>query len=112
MADFGSASLESSLGRPSSISLVRWITHTTLPRHSTLIFWPSSSLLMSTSIGTPAALARSLGQKVMQNGTADAITPTVPTAVVAPRRNRRFALFTLPSIATFPVPGRKLYDYR
>ena len=39
------------------------MTQHTLPRHSTLIFWPGSILLMSTSTGAPAAFARSLGQK-------------------------------------------------
>src|SRR5690242_6721825 len=82
-----------------SISFVRWITHTTFPRHSTLIFWPGSSLLMSTSTGAPAALARSLGQRLMTNGTAAAIAPTAPIAVVAPRRNRRLLLFTLSPVA-------------
>ena len=45
---------------------------------------------MSASTGAPAALARSLGQKLIANGTAAATVPMPPTAVVAPIRNRRF----------------------
>ena len=73
-----------------------------MPRHSTLIFWPGSILLMSTSIGAPAALARSLGQNDITNGTAAATAPTPPTTDVAPIRNRRLSLFT---IASVPIPA-------
>ena len=43
---------------------------TGLPRHSTVIFSPGFSALMSTSTGAPAALARSDGVKLATNGTA------------------------------------------
>src|SRR5207249_9408909 len=59
--DLGSASLASSLGSDASIASVRLMSQTTLPRHSTSIFWPGSILAVSTSTGAPAALARSLG---------------------------------------------------
>ena len=65
----------------------------TLPRHSTLIFWPGSILLMSTSTGAPAALARSLGQNDITNGAAAATAPMPPTTDVAPIRKRRLSLF-------------------
>src|ERR1700676_3129801 len=70
--------------------------HTTLPRHSTLICWPGSSLLMSCSTGAPAAFARSLGQRLIAKGTAAAAAPMPPTTVVAPIRRRRFLLSTFP----------------
>ncbi len=70
--EFGSASFGSSFGSDSSIGCVRLMTHTTLPRHSTSIFWPGSSLPMSTSTGAPAALARSLGKNDITNGVAAA----------------------------------------
>ena len=63
---------------------------TTLPRHSTSIFWPGSSLPMSTSTGAPAAFARSLGKNDITNGVATATAPTPPTTPVAPIRKRRF----------------------
>ncbi len=75
-------------------------------------FGLGSSLLISTSTGAPAAFARSLGHMLMANGTAAAITPTAPTAVVAPSRNRRFVLFTPSSVAIRPVSSRKPIDYK
>ncbi len=65
----GSASEASSLGSESSIGFVRLMSQHTLPRHSTSIFWPGSILLISTSIGAPAACARAEGQNDMMNGT-------------------------------------------
>ena len=50
-----------------------------MPRHSTVISWPGSILLMSTSTGAPAALARAEGQNDITNGTAAATAPTPPT---------------------------------
>src|SRR6478672_3596057 len=101
-SDLGSATRSSSLGSDATISCVRLTSQQTLPRHSTLIFWPGSILLMSTSIGAPAALARSLGHSDITNGTAAATTPTPPTTDVAPIRNRRLSLFT---IASVPIPA-------
>ena len=54
----------------SSISGVRRRTQTGLPRHSTVICWPGSSLQMSTSTGAPAASARALGNQLSRNGAA------------------------------------------
>ena len=65
---------------------------TGLPRHSTVIFWPGSSLLMSTSTGAPAAFARSDGNMLTTNGTAAAPAATPLATVVAVRRKRRFRL--------------------
>src|SRR5208282_1120919 len=79
------------------------MTQIGLLRHSTVIFWPGSSLPTSTSTGAPAAFARSLGQKLIANGTAAAITPTVPTAVVAPSSSRRFPPSTFPSPGMDPI---------
>jgi hypothetical protein len=87
----GSATRSLSAATIFSISGVRRTTHTGLPRHSTIIFWPGSSALMSTSTGAPAAFARSEGSMLATNGTAaaPAATPAVAT-VVAVRRKRRF----------------------
>jgi hypothetical protein len=90
LSEFGSASFGSSFPSDASIGGVRLMIHTTLPRHSTSIFCPGSSLPMSTSTGAPAALARSLGKNDITNGVAAATTPTPPTALVAPIRKRRF----------------------
>src|SRR5690348_16694154 len=100
--DLGSATRSSSLGSDESISCVRLTSQHTLPRHSTLIFWPGSILPMSTSIGAPAALARSLGHSDMTKGVAAAIAPMPPTTEVAPIRKRRLSLFT---IASFAIPA-------
>ena len=107
--EFGSASFGSSFGRLSSIGGVRLMIHTTLPRHSTSIFCPGSSFPMSTSIGAPAAFARSLGKSDMTNGVAVLTTPTPPTTLVAPTRKRRFPRSTVRSIRhdnSSPVPAR------
>src|SRR5689334_11589461 len=57
---------------------------------------------MSTSIGAPAALARSLGHSDMTKGVAAAIAPMPPTTEVAPIRKRRLSLLT---IASFAIPA-------
>src|SRR5512132_1067547 len=56
---------------------------------------------MSTSIGAPAAFARSLGHSDITNGTATATAPSPPTTDVAPIRKRRLSLFTTASV---PIP--------
>jgi hypothetical protein len=56
---------------------------TGLPRHSTVIFSPGLSALMSTSTAAPAALARSEGANVLTKGTAVATPPTAPAQLVA-----------------------------
>ena len=94
---------------------MRLTSQHTLPRHSTLIFWPGSILLMSTSIGAPAALARSLGQSDITNGTATATAPMPPTTEVAPIRNRRLSLFTIASVhhpGLSPRPRAALQNLR
>ena len=58
---------------------------------------------MSTSTGAPAALARSLGNIDSTNGVAAATAPIPPTTLVAPIRNRRLPLSTVPS-AMSPRP--------
>ena len=90
--EFGSARRAFIFGSVSSMPGVRLISHTTLPRHSTSIFWPGSIFEMSTSTGAPAAFARSLGQNDITNGVAAAIAPMPPTTLVAPIRNRRLLL--------------------
>ena len=59
-----------SLGSSAICSGVRRMIHTGLPRHSTVIFSPGLSPLMSTSTGAPAARARSEGWKLLTKGTA------------------------------------------
>src|SRR5207237_6222393 len=93
-SDFGSASRGSSFGKLASISGVRLMSQTTLPRHSTSIFCPGSILLMSTSTGAPAAFARSLGCIDITNGTAVATTPMPPSVLVAMTRKRRLSAST------------------
>ena len=70
---------------------MRLSTQHTLPRHSTVMSWPGSTLLMSTSTGAPAAFARADGSIESMNGTAAATTPTPPTTLLAVMRNRRFS---------------------
>src|SRR5262245_2489422 len=72
-----------------SISCVRRITHTGLPRHSKTSMVPGAILLISTSTGAPAARARSEGHMLTANGTAAATPAAAPTAEVATRRLRR-----------------------
>src|SRR5690349_14703230 len=98
-SDFGSATRESIFGSESSIAFVRFRSQHGLPRHATLIFCPGSILLMSTSIGAPAAFARSLGQRDITKGVATAATPMPPTTEVAPIRKRRLSLLTIASVA-------------
>src|SRR5206468_5706208 len=102
-SDLGSATRESSLGSDATISGVRRISQTTLPRHSTSIFWPISILLISTSIGAPAAFARSLGCIDTTNGTAVATTPTPPMMLVATTRKRRFSVWTSVSFTSSAI---------
>jgi hypothetical protein len=54
---------------------------------------PGAILLISTSTGAPAALARSLGVMLLINGTATAAHPRAPTADVA-IKNLRFSTST------------------
>jgi hypothetical protein len=68
---------------------VRRTIQTGLLRQATLIFWPGSSRLMSTTTGAPKALARSLGFSDARNGTAAKPAPTAPTTVVVSVRNLR-----------------------
>ena len=99
----GSARRASSFGSDASIGCVRLMTQHTLPRHSTLIFWPGSSLLMSTSTGAPAAFARSRGLERLMNGTAAIAAPTPPTTPLAVIRNRR-RLFSLEFVKASDIP--------
>ncbi|MNC86515.1 hypothetical protein D3C83_21850 [compost metagenome] len=89
LADAGSATLASSAFTAASISFVRRTIHTGLPRHSTTIFSPGSSLLTSASTGAPAALARSEGSMLATNGTAAATPATPPATPVAASSRRR-----------------------
>ncbi len=82
---------------------VRLSTQHTLPRHSTVMSWPGSTLLMSTSTGAPAALARAEGSNDMTNGTVAAATPTPPTTPLAVIRKRRF-LFSSGLIKASAIP--------
>src|SRR3989338_4914085 len=88
----------------SSISLVRRKIQTGLPRHSTVIRCPGSSLDIFAFTGAPAALALALGFHDATNGTAAPITPTPPTTEVAPTRNRRRPVFTSPSLIETSPP--------
>jgi hypothetical protein len=82
-ADFGSASRLSTFGSSASCSGVRLTIHTGLPRHSTVIFSPAFSALMSTSTAAPAARARSEGWKLLTNGTAAKPAPATPAQLEA-----------------------------
>jgi hypothetical protein len=73
----------------SSISFVRRMIHTGLPRHSTICSSPGASLEMSASTGAPAALARSEGHQLQAKGTATAAPAAALTAPVAISRFRR-----------------------
>ena len=66
-----------------------------MPRHSTVMSWPGSILLMSTSTGAPAAFARAEGQNDITNGVAAATAPTPPTTPPAMIRNRRLFVSTV-----------------
>src|SRR5262245_23557530 len=81
--DAGSDSRGSAALSESSISFVRRMTHTGLPRHSTTSREPGAILLRSTSTGAPAARARSEGHMLTAKGTAAATPATAPTAEVA-----------------------------
>jgi len=91
------------------MGLVRFTSQHTLPRHSTSIFWPGSILLMSTSMGAPAAFARADGQNDITNGTAAAATPTPPTTPVPISRRRRDLSTAPPALlssvaSAIPIP--------
>src|SRR5690606_15731424 len=88
-SEFGSASLESSLGSAASWASVRRRTQTGLPRHSTVVIWPGWSEVMSTSTGAPAARARSDGANELTKGTAVAAPATPPNAQATPTQVRR-----------------------
>ena len=69
-SDFGSVTLSSAFFTASSISFVRRMIQTGLPRHSTTCSSPGARFEMSASTGAPAALARSEGHQLQANGTA------------------------------------------
>jgi hypothetical protein len=75
-----------------SISGVRRRIHTGLPRHSTVSSWPGSILLISTSTGAPAALARALGIMLRTKGVAAKAAPTTPNPLVITSNRRRRGL--------------------
>src|SRR6185503_13998602 len=77
--DAGSVSRGATAFKDSSISLVRRITQTGLPRHSMTASSPGAIFEMSASTGAPAARARSDGHMLATNGTA-APTPAMPPA--------------------------------
>src|SRR5258707_7559088 len=81
--DSGSASSLSTLGSAASCCSVRRTIQTGLPRHSTVIISPGLSPPISASTAAPAARARSLGWKLLTNGTAVAPTPTTPAQLEA-----------------------------
>src|SRR5262249_53248363 len=87
---FGSARLIAS-----SISGVRLITQTGLPRHSTMRSSPGARFAMSSVTGAPAALARSEGHMLATKGTAAPTPAAPPTREVATMRLRRV-------LSTFP----------
>ena len=98
-SECGSARRSSILGRLDIICGVRLTIQHTLPRHSTLIFWPGSTFEMSISTGAPAAFARSLGQNDITKGVATATAPMPPTTQVAVTRNRRLPLAIVASVS-------------
>ena len=69
-----------------NISGVRRIIHTGLPRHSTIMRAPTSSLEISASTGAPNACVLALGFKERMNGVAAAAAPITPVTVVATER--------------------------
>jgi hypothetical protein len=72
-----------------TISGVRLMIQTGLPRHSTVFISPGLSAEMSTSTGAPAAFARSDGWKVLTSAPAAARPTTPPAAPVATSKPRR-----------------------
>ena len=88
-SDFGSATCPSVFLSEATISGVRLMTHTGLPRHSTVFISPGFRSAISTSTGAPAAFARSEGSKVETNAPAAARPATPPAAQVATSRPRR-----------------------
>jgi len=72
-----------------SISGVRRITHTGLPRHSITASSPGAMRERSTSTGAPAARARSEGHMLATKGTAAPRPTAAPAAEVATTRLRR-----------------------
>ena len=104
-SEWGSETLLSTNVRPSSISLVRRTIQTGFERHSTVMIWPGSSVLMSASTGAPPALARSEGSQLAANGTAAATPAAPPAAQVAITRLRRPLLTFLTSL----IEGSSIY---
>src|SRR5690554_8132689 len=88
-SELGSAKRSSIVSRLFSISGVRRIIHTGLPRHSTVICCPNSNLEISARAGAPAARALALGFQEATKGTATPTAPTAPATDVAPTRKRR-----------------------
>src|SRR5690554_1991981 len=105
-SELGSAKRSSIVSKLFSISGVRRIIHTGLPRHSTVICCPNSNLEISARAGAPAARALALGFQEATKGTATPTAPTAPTTDVAPTRKRRRPLFT-PSLLIKGSPHRQ-----
>lgn len=91
LREAGSASAASCWGRAASISGVRRMIHTGLPRHSTVFTPPGCRSLMSTSTPAPMARARSLGARLDTRGTATPAAATQPVAAVSSTSCRRSA---------------------
>src|SRR5690606_29347684 len=87
-SELGSASSASCLDSASTSAFVRRTIQTGLPRHSTVIIWPSARPEMSASTGAPAALAFSEGANEPTKGTAVA-TPATPPSVQADATQKR-----------------------
>ena len=91
--DAGSERRGSTVLSEASISWVRRMIQTGLPRHSMTSKDPGASWLTSTSTGAPAARARSEGHMLATKGTAAATPAAPPATEVATTSLRRF-LFT------------------
>src|SRR6056300_379565 len=105
MAESGSFSLPFNFGRSATICSVRFTTYTGLPRHSTTIIWPGSSLEISAFTGAPAAFAFAEGCQEPKNGVAIPTAPATPTALVAAVRKRRRPVFTVSSDMIHSTPA-------
>jgi hypothetical protein len=72
---------------------------------------PGAMALISTSTGAPAALARSLGIKLITNGVAIPAAATPPAAEVAASNSRRLLRSTFSVMTSHPFIKNKKSHY-